>query len=163
MAEPFLGELRVFGGDTVPSGWMACEGQQLAISQNQALYSILGNQFGGDGVTKFNLPDLRGRVPLGVGNQYQQGQAGGEETHALTQAEIPVHTHQVSASSKPADNPAIVNDYWASTMSYDTSKEQTMDARAVSTAGASAPHNNMQPYMALNFCIAISGIYPSRP
>jgi microcystin-dependent protein len=163
MAEPFLGEIRLFGAGIVPTGWMACEGQTVAIAQNQALFSILGNQFGGDGVSTFKLPDLRGRVPMGVSNQYPQGSSGGEATHALTQPEIPMHTHQVFAASAAASNPVIANDYWASLMSYDSSKDTTMAASAISTAGTSAPHNNMQPYMAINFCIAISGIYPSRP
>lgn len=163
MAEPFIGEIRVFGAGVVPDGWMACEGQVMSISYNQALYSILGSQFGGDGISIFNLPDLRGRVPIGVSNTHPQGQAGGEEAHALVQAELPAHTHKVNAASVVADESDISNDYWASTMSYDATKDATMSSNAISTAGAGAPHNNMQPYMALNFCIAITGIYPSRP
>jgi microcystin-dependent protein len=163
MAEPFIGEIRMFGAGVVPRGWMACEGQTLGIATNQALFSIVSTQFGGDGISNFKLPDLRGRVPIGVSPAHPQGQSGGEAAHALIQPEIPVHTHQVSASSTTADQSGIVNDYWASTMSYDAAKDSTMSANAVSTAGASAPHNNMQPYLPLNFCIAIAGIYPSRP
>lgn len=162
MAEPFIGEIRVFGTGTVPRGWMACEGQVMSISGNEALFSLLGTKFGGDGMRTFNLPDFRGRVPLGTTPNYPVGQRGGEEAHALTVAEMPAHTHPVLASSSAANQPAIANNYWASTMSYSDSPDATMASSAIATAGAGAPHNNMQPYQSLNFCIAIVGVYPSR-
>jgi microcystin-dependent protein len=163
MSEPFIGEVRVFGFGTVPRGWMACEGQTLAISTNQALFSLLGTQFGGNGSTTFMLPDLRGRVPLGVSASYPAATVGGEAAHTLAVQEMPGHTHQVNASSASADQTVLANNYWASIMSYDTSYDTTMAGSAIGTAGASAPHSNMQPYLALSFCIAIQGIYPSRP
>jgi microcystin-dependent protein len=163
MSDPFIGELRAFSFGIVPRGWMQCAGQLLPISTNQALFSILGTQFGGDGVSNFKLPDLRGRVPLGMSVDYPAGTSAGEMAHALTVAEMPAHTHQVNASSAAADKSAIDNNFWASLMSYDSAADTTMAASAIGTVGASAPHNNMQPWLALSFCIAISGIYPSRP
>jgi len=162
MAEPFIGEIRLFATGNVPNGWMACEGQAMAINNNQALYSLLGVQFGGDGIRFFNLPDFRGRVPVGMAPTYPQGMRGGEEAHALTVAELPAHTHAVLASSVAASQPVIANNYWASTMGYSDSADSTMAGAAIATAGAGAPHNNMQPYLALSFCIAITGIYPSH-
>jgi microcystin-dependent protein len=161
--EPFLGEIRMFSFGKVPRGWMPCAGQTLSIMQNQPLYSLLGLQFGGDGVNTFKLPDLRGRVPLGTGPVNPQGQMGGEETHALDASEIPVHTHQVTAASAIANQTNITGNYWASTMSFTESSDATMSSNAVSTSGASAPHDNMQPYLSMNFCIAIAGVYPPRP
>jgi microcystin-dependent protein len=161
--DPFLGEVRVFGAGVIPRGWLACEGQTLPISQNQALFSLLGTQFGGDGVRTFALPDLRGRLPIGVASAYPAGAAGGEAAHALNTDEIPAHTHQAMASSSAADQALVANDFWASTMGYDDTPDTTMAAAAIGTTGSGAPHNNMQPYLALNFCIAISGVYPPRP
>lgn len=161
--EPFLGEVRMFAPGIVPRGWMACQGQMLAISQNQALFSILGTQYGGDGVTTFKLPDLRGRLPIGVGPVNPLGQASGETAHILTEPEMPVHTHRVSASSVLGDQWAITGKVWASSMNYADSVDAPMLPSAIGTSGAGAPHNNMQPYLAVNFCIALSGIYPPRP
>jgi microcystin-dependent protein len=161
--DPFLGEVRVFGAGVIPRGWLACEGQTLPISQNQALFSLLATQFGGDGISNFKLPDLRARLPIGVSGSYPAGAVGGEATHALISDEIPAHTHEARACSTVADQALVANDFWASTMGYDTAPDATMAPVAIATAGAGAPHDNMQPYLALNFCIAISGIYPPRP
>lgn len=163
MAEPFIGELRLFASGVVPRGWMQCAGQTLNISTNQALYSILGNVYGGDGRATFMLPDLRGRAPLGTTSGYAQGQAGGEENHRLTAPELPPHTHEVKATSAAATKPGIDGNFWAATTSYAASTDSTMAGPAIATAGADQPHPNMQPYIALNYCIAINGIYPSRP
>lgn len=164
MSEAFLGEIRQFGGQTVPRGWAPCEGQTLAISTNQALFSILGTQFGGDGVSTFKLPDLRARVPLGAGGTRSQGQIGGEEAHTLTVAEMPSHTHAVTASSTATPLvPPISDHFWAAQNNYAEAANAVMGATAIATAGGSAPHSNMQPYLAVSFCIATSGIYPSRP
>jgi microcystin-dependent protein len=163
MAEPFIGEIRVFGAGVVPRGWLACAGQTLSIAQNQALFSLLGTQFGGDGVTIFKLPNLQGRVPIGVSPSYPAGATGGEAAHTLTVQETPAHTHQVSASSAAATEAVVANNFWASTMSYDDAPDATMVPEAIETSGSGAAHNNMQPYLALNFCVAIAGIYPSRP
>jgi microcystin-dependent protein len=163
MAEPFLGEIRLMGGTTIPGGWAACEGQTLSISQNQALFAIIGTQFGGDGISNFRLPDLRGRVPLGVSPTFSQGTVGGEAAHALSVAELPSHTHTVSASSAGGTIPALVDHYWASAMNFTEDADTQMAPAAIATAGAGAPHENMQPYQAIAFCIAITGIFPPRP
>lgn len=163
MSEPFIGELKLFAPTVVPRGWLPCEGQTLPISTNQALFSILGVTYGGDGVSTFKLPDLRGRVPLGTSPAYPQGQAGGAATHALDAAELPAHTHQVMAASTAADKTGIDGNFWAGTTSWSDSADATMAAAAITTAGASQPHPNMQPYLALNYCIALVGIYPTRP
>lgn len=163
MSEPFIGELKLFAPAVVPRGWAACEGQTLPIATNQALYSILGTMYGGDGVSTFKLPDLRGRAPLGVAPAYPQGQAGGAATHTLAGTELPSHTHQVMAASVAADKSGIDGNFWAGTTSWSDSVDTTMAAAAITQAGGSQPHPNMQPYLALNYCIALVGIYPSRP
>lgn len=165
MAEPFLGEIRLFSFGVIPRGWISCQGQILPIQQNQALYSLLGTKYGGNGSTTFALPDLRGRVPLNMSPDYPLGAAAGEANHTLTVNEMPMHTHDVSASGQaatlipPTGNvwPQIANTYSA------TAPNVQMGANAVSAAGGSQPHNNMQPYLTISFCIATQGIYPSRP
>lgn len=168
MAEPFVGEIRLFGGAVVPKGWQQCSGQVLQIQQNQALYSIIGIQFGGDGKTTFQLPNLNGRAPLcanPASTALQQGKAAGEATHILTSNEIPAHTHQAAGSTSAADNWQLSGNTWATASNniYAAASSGAMGAAAIGTTGASAPHQNMQPYLTLNFCIAVSGIYPPRP
>jgi microcystin-dependent protein len=163
MAEPFLGEIRLFGNSVIPNGWAACEGQTLAIAQNQALFAIIGTQFGGDGVATFRLPDLRGRVPLGVSPTISQGTSAGEAAHGLTVAEMPGHSHTVTASSAGGTLPVLTDHFWASEMNYTEDADTQMAPTAIATAGAGAPHENMQPYQAVTFCIAIAGIFPPRP
>jgi microcystin-dependent protein len=160
--EPFLGEIRLFAFGRAPRGWAACNGQLLPINQNQALFALLGVTYGGNGQTTFQLPDLRGRVPLGFGNNYPLGSAGGAETHALTAAEMAGHTHAVMASSVAGTSAAIGGHYFAGAMNYSPIATGTMAGAAVATAGASEPHPNMQPYSTVNFYIALSGIFPSR-
>ena len=162
MSEPFIGEIRPFACGYAPHGWAECNGQLLPISTNQALFAILGTQYGGNGQTNFALPDLRGRVALGVSATIPQARMGGAETHALTQAEIPMHRHTVTASSATADKATIAGNFWASTTNYADAPDTAMATGAIATAGASQPHNNMQPYQTLVFCIAINGIFPSR-
>lgn len=162
MAEPFIGEIRPFAFGFAPKGWARCEGQLLAISTNVALFSILGVMYGGDGKTTFGLPDLRARTPLGFNNTYPQGTLQGEQAHTLTTNEIPQHTHQVLATNTPATLSAVTNNYWASSMSYSPTANGTMGANAIATAGASQAHQNMQPYTAVSFCIALQGIFPPR-
>jgi microcystin-dependent protein len=167
MAEPFLGEIRPFAFGIVPKGWAPCEGQLLSIMQNSALFSLLGTMYGGDGKTTFALPDLRGRVPLGVGQSnygqtFTPGMVAGETTHTLTVNEIPAHTHAVQASSVTGTLSTLQGNYFAGAMSYAPTANTTMAADAISPTGASQPHENMQPYSAVNFCIALSGIYPPR-
>lgn len=162
MAEPFIGEIRQFAFGVVPRGWAACQGQLLPISQNAALFSLLGTTYGGDGKTTFQLPDLRGRLPLGFGNDYPLGTVDGEATHALSANEMPAHTHQVKASSAAGSQSTVGNNYWAGAMNYAPTPSGPMAPAAIATAGASQPHENMQPYTALNLCIALTGIFPSR-
>jgi microcystin-dependent protein len=164
MSEPFVGEIRAFGMNYAPRGWAMCNGQLLMINQNQALYSILGNTYGGDGRTTFALPDLRGRVPVHAGNSISYGQSAGEESHALTVNEMPPHIHTISASSGPASDKAPANKVWAKTdeSNFAAAPNNTMSTAALTNAGESRPHNNMQPYNTINFCIALQGIYPSR-
>lgn len=164
MAEPFIGELRAFPFGFAPRGWALCEGQEMAISQNQALYAILGTTYGGNGTTTFRLPDLRGRVPVHVGNGVTLGQAAGEETHALTVQEMPAHTHTVEASNQDGRTRDAQGNVWAKTNqpAYGTPADSTMSPMSVSQAGGNQAHANMQPYQVVNYCIAVVGIFPSR-
>ena len=165
MAEPFLGEIRSFSFGLIPRGWLACQGQMLPVQQNQALFSLLGVNYGGNGVTVFGLPDLRGRVPLHLSSAYPLGAAAGEASHTLTVNEMPMHTHAVQASGETATLIPPQGNVWP--QSADTyaasAPDVAMGARAVSTAGGSQAHDNMQPYLTISFCIAIQGIYPPRP
>lgn len=169
MSEPFLGEIRAFAFGRVPRGWAACEGQTMPINRYQALFSIIGVTYGGDGMSTFVLPDLRGRVPVHAGSGMagiRLGQRGGEATHALTQNEIPAHGHVPSGSTATATVAAMAaGSFWAAAPCFSKDPAQTvpMSGAAVSTAGASQPHENMQPYAAVSFCIALNGIYPTRP
>lgn len=164
MGTPYLGEVRIFSFNFPPKGWAFCNGQTLAIAQNQALFSLLGTTYGGNGVTTFALPNLQGRVPIGVGYLFNQGQSGGEEAHTLTQSELPAHTHAAIGSSNPADQGSPQNNYWAveESNAYAAAADSTMASSAVTTVGGSQPHTNLSPYLTLNFCIALVGIFPSR-
>ncbi len=167
MAEPFLGEIRVFSFNTIPRGWQRCEGQHLPINANQALYSLLGTMYGGNGTTTFALPDLRGRVPIQADGSHAQGAAGGEAAHTLTVNELPAHSHTAMANSGTTGNVSTpVDNVWAgggANLLYAASTDSTLNAAALATTGGNQPHQNLQPYQALSFCIALQGIYPSRP
>ena len=171
MAEPFLAEIRMFSFDFAPKGWAQSNGQLLPINQNQALFSILGTTYGGNGQTTFALPDLRGRAPIHRGSGFNEGQAGGEVNHTITQSEMPSHNHfvnAVSTNSNLTDSPS------SSTLLANTSPNQiyndgsggfsatTLIAGTIGNAGGSQPHNNMMPSAVINFCIALVGIFPSR-
>ncbi|GED68181.1 tail Collar domain-containing protein [Brevibacillus reuszeri] len=164
MSEPFVGELRLFPINYAPRGWAFCDGQILQINQNQALYSLLGTTYGGDGRTTFALPDLRGKVPVHVSTSIPYGTSAGEASHTLTINEIPQHTHQVVASSANATATNPAGNTWAQVAEpYAQANSLTqMNPAAIGTAGGSQAHNNMQPYLAMHFCIAVQGIYPSR-
>ena len=165
MSDPFIGEIKLFPYNGVPRGWAACQGQLMQINQNQALYSLLGNVYGGDGRTTFGLPDLRGRVAIHVGSNIPVGASGGEENHTLTANEMPQHTHQVLASNSSAGVSEIGGATWAvaENASYNPAGTMVpMSQAAIGVSGGSQPHPNMQPYLAMAFCIAIQGIYPSR-
>jgi microcystin-dependent protein len=164
VAEPFLSEIRIMSFEFAPKGWALCNGQLLPINQNQALFSLLGTTYGGDGRVNFALPDLRARVPIHVGNGHTLGERGGAPAHTLTLNELPIHTHAVlasTASSGGVDN--LSNDYLGSANNvYSAPTNLTaINAGTVAPTGGSQPHVNTQPYLGLSFCIALQGIFPS--
>lgn len=164
MAEPFLGEIRLFPFHYAPEGWALCDGSLLEIRRHQALYSLLGKTFGGDGVNNFRLPDLRGRVPVCPGFTVRYGQESGEESHVLTIGEMPQHNHQAMGNSEPGTTKEAAGGVWAaSPKTYGGSANVMMNAQALSPSGEGKAHNNMQPYTVVNYCIALVGIYPTRP
>jgi microcystin-dependent protein len=169
MAEPFLSEIRIMSFVFAPKGWALCNGQLLPINQNQALFSLLGTTFGGDGRVNFALPDLRGRVPIHVGSSHTLGERGGEQAHTLSISELPTHTHVLSGSSVQGNavNPNFGgtgrvlardpgNAYTASTQSL-----TALQSGSVANVGGSQAHLNMQPFLTLSFCVALQGIFPS--
>ncbi|MGA7672505.1 MAG: tail fiber protein [Nitrolancea sp.] len=167
MAEPFLGEIRMMSFNFPPKGWALCNGQLLPINQNQALFSLLGTTYGGDGRVNFGLPDLRGRVPAHMGASLTLGERGGEQGHTLSIAEMPTHVHQVSASTSQATSgaPSASLVLGASVGSFAYAPPQNlvaMDAGSLSSVGGSQAHLNMQPLLVLSFCIALQGIFPSQ-
>jgi len=163
MAEPFLSEIRVMSFGYAPKGWAECNGQLLPINQNQALFSLLGTTFGGDGRVNFALPDLRTRTPIHVGNGHTLGERGGEQAHTLSISEVPEHTHVMNGSSTAAEtNTPTSNAYLGSVANaYGPPTNLVGLSPAVTTVGGSQAHVNMQPYLALTFCIAVQGIFPS--
>lgn len=170
MAEPFLSEIRIFGFNYAPRGWALCNGQLLPINQNQALFALLGTTYGGNGQTTFALPNLQGRTPIHVGSGHTLGEAAGEQAHTLSLSELPTHLHGFSSNtavvggSANATQSAPTNNYWANSGKsvYSTSPgNAVMSPQAVSNVGGSQAHLNMQPYLVLNFCIALQGIFPS--
>jgi microcystin-dependent protein len=168
MAEPLLSEIRMFSFGFAPKGWAFCNGQLLPINQNQALFSLLGTTYGGDGRVTFGLPNLQGRVPMHMGNTFVLGQADGELTHTLLMTEIPVHTHTANCSGGIATQASPKGNVWAAdnnaNLPYNnTSPDSAMDPRALSAVGGSQPHPNMAPFLTLSFCIALVGIFPSHP
>jgi microcystin-dependent protein len=161
VAEPFLGEIRLMSFSFAPKGWALCNGQFLPINQNQALFALLGTTYGGNGQTTFALPDLRGRAPIHVGDGFTQGQIAGEEAHTLTQNELPPHNHSFSASSTNADTPDATILAKSNNVYGPAGNPTTLSPAAISKTG-SQPHENMQPYAVISFCIALQGIFPSR-
>lgn len=169
MAEPFLSEIRIMSFGFPPKGWALCDGQLLPINQNQALFSLLGTTYGGDGRVNFGLPDLRGRAPIHMGSGHTLGERGGEQAHTLSIAELPQHVHGLSASSTPAN--ASPPSPQSGTILADSSPAQAygsaanlvaMGSASVGNVGGSQAHENMQPYLTLSFCIALQGIFPSQ-
>ena len=162
MSEPFLGELKLMSFNFAPKAWAQCNGQLLPINQNQALFSLLGTTYGGNGQTNFALPDMRGRVPLHRGSSFTQGQRLGQEAHTLISSEMPAHNHIVSASSQNG-NQADPKIFAGASNAYSgPSNLTTIAPGTVSNVGGSQPHENRQPYLVLNWCIALVGIFPSR-
>jgi microcystin-dependent protein len=164
MGTPYMSEIRIMSFNFPPQGWAECDGQLLPINQNQALFSLLGTTYGGDGRTTFGLPDLRGRAPLHFGNGFVLGQNGGEQTHTLTAIEQPTHTHFAQGTTTNADAPVPGgNLLGAANNAYGPAGNLTpLHPTSVSTVGGSQPHENMQPYLTLSFCIALQGVFPSR-
>ena len=164
MAEPFLSELRMMSFVFAPRGWALCNGQLLPINQNQALFSLLGTTFGGDGRVNFALPDLRGRTPIHVGSGHTLGERGGEQAHALSIAELPTHTHVVNASSTATGGVANPGGNFlggANNAYHAPASLTSMNPQTTTNTGGSQAHLNMQPFLTLSFCIALQGIFPS--
>ncbi len=164
MSTPFLAEIHIFSFNFPPKGWAFCNGQLLPINQNQALFALLGTTYGGNGQTTFALPNLQGRVPFHIGGGLTLGQTGGETAHTVSISELPQHNHVPGASSAAANTGNPVSDLWADggKNNYNTSSNAAMAPGAISNTGGSQPHDNMSPYLALNFCIALQGIFPSQ-
>jgi microcystin-dependent protein len=164
MSQPYVGEIRMFGGNFAPVGWMFCEGQLLPISQYDVLFNLIGTTYGGDGQSTFALPDLRGRLPIHLGSGFVQGQNGGVESVTLTTTTIPAHTHTVLASTNPNTASLPGGNYLATGPDiYDQNKagNATM-AAAISSFGGSQPHDNFQPYLCVSFILSLYGVYPSQ-
>ena len=164
MAEPFLAELRLLSFTFAPKGWALCNGQLLPINQNQALFSLLGTTFGGDGRVNFALPDLRGRTPIHVGSGHTLGERGGEQAHTLSIAELPEHVHAVVASSANADSFIGAGNLLATSSQRYAPPDASLvslNPTTISNTGGSQAHLNMQPFLTLSWCIALQGIFPS--
>lgn len=164
MAEPFLSEIRIMSFVYAPKGWALSNGQLLPINQNQALFSLLGTTFGGDGRVNFALPDLRARTPIHVGQGHTLGERGGEQAHTLSIAELPTHTHVAQASSSSAGAVSLPTNTVLAPVNqsyHGPSSLTTLQPATVTNAGGSQAHLNMQPFLTLSFCIALQGIFPS--
>jgi microcystin-dependent protein len=164
MAEPFLSEIRIMSFNFAPKGWAMCNGQLLPINQNQALFSLLGTTFGGDGRVNFALPDQRARIPIHVGSGHILGERAGEAAHTLTQNEMPQHIHFENASNSAQGGTAVPTGNFlgsANNMYHAPSNLTTTNPENVTNTGGSQAHSTQQPYLALTFCIALQGIFPS--
>jgi len=165
MSSPFIGEIRMFGGNFAPAGWAFCDGALMAIDQNDALFNLIGTTYGGDGQTTFALPNLQSRVPVHVGPGFALGQTAGAETVTLTTSQIPAHSHVPQADSNPGTQSSPAGGVWAqSTLGQFSSSPPsvTMAAAALGQAGGSQPHDNMVPFLVVNFILSLFGIFPSQ-
>ena len=170
--DPFVAEIRIFPFNFAPKGWAFCDGQILPLSQNTALFSLLGTTYGGDGKSNFALPNMQGNAPMHPGqgpglSLHDLGETGGSDTVSLLESEIPSHLHNVTASSQDGTDNHPVNNYPAQGVGINLyvnagTTPVTMNDNAIAPAGGDQPHNNMQPYLTLNFCIALQGVYPPR-
>ena len=165
MAQPYVGEIRMFAGNFAPAGWMFCEGQLLPISENETLFNLIGTTYGGDGESTFALPDLRGRLPLHQGNGFILAETGGAEEITLTVQQIPAHTHPMLASADPATVPNPQNNVAAATATatpyFNIAPATPLSPQSIGAVGGSQPHTNFQPYLCINFIISLFGIFPS--
>jgi microcystin-dependent protein len=169
MADPFVAEIRIFPFNFAPKGWAWCDGQLLPLSQNTALFSLLGTTYGGNGKSNFALPDLQGRAPMHPGqgpglSLHDLGETGGSETVTLLESEIPAHSHGLSMSVRPSDNlnPAGLALGTGNNIYAPVASTTAMSPNALPPAGGDQPHNNMQPYLTFYFCIALQGVFPPR-
>jgi len=165
MGTPFMSELKLISWNFAPKGWAFCNGQFLPINQNQALFSLLGTTFGGNGQTTFALPNLQGRIPIHMGNGFTLGQAFGEVAHTVTMSEMPAHTHPMGASNQAANKNIATGNVYASApqnLYSNANPAGSMAPAAVTNVGGSQPHENLQPYLTLNWIIALQGVFPSR-
>jgi len=166
MGQPFIGEIKMFGGNFAPVGWMFCQGQTLPISENDALFQLIGTTYGGDGQQTFNLPNLAGRLPVHQGPGFVMGQASGTETVTITDQQTPTHNHGMIATSNISNQTDIANNVVAQSSTGKLYVEDTPTAGlsnlVVSNVGGSQPHDNMQPYLCVNFIISLYGIFPTQ-
>ena len=164
MAEPFLAEIRMMSFGFPPKGWALCDGQLLPINQNQALFSLLGTTFGGDGRVNFGLPNLDGRTPMHMGNGHTLGERGGEQAHTLSLSELPTHGHTLQATTLNADAPVPAGLLVATVSNVYTSPSNltTLNPGSITNTGGSQAHLNMQPFLTISFCVALQGIFPSQ-
>jgi microcystin-dependent protein len=164
MSEPFLGEVKIISWNFPPKGWAFCNGQLLPINQNQALFSILGTTYGGDGRVNFALPNLQGRMPVHTGGGITLGELGGEATHTLNISELPAHTHVPVGSSTVGSLTSASGNVWGASNAnpYSATSNGAMNPATVLPVGGNQPHENMSPYLVLNFIIALQGIFPSQ-
>ena len=170
MPEPYVGEIRMFGGNFAPNGWMLCEGQQMAISENETLFQLIGTTYGGDGENTFNLPNLASRIPVhnGTGPEgitYQIGEMSGTEQVTLTSQQIPIHTHSMLGTTNTATAQAPTANTVAKSTQIDlfinAQPGDAMNPQAITPVGGSQPHENVQPFLCINFIISLFGVYPS--
>jgi microcystin-dependent protein len=166
MAQPYVGEIRMFAGNFAPAGWMFCEGQLLPISEYETLFNLIGTTYGGDGQSTFALPDLRGRLPMHFGGGFTLAETGGVETVTLTVPQIPAHTHPVLATINAGDqaNPGnnVVAQNTAVQLYVEDVPNVNAGSQAISSVGGNQPHNNFQPYLCVDFIISLFGIFPSQ-
>jgi len=172
MAQPYVGEIRMFAGNFAPNGWMFCEGQTLPISENEVLFQLIGTTYGGDGEETFNLPNLASRVPIHMGTgpdgtTYQLGEMAGTEQETLTVQQIPNHTHPLTGSSAAGDQVSPIGSVLATTgqgifLYYEGAVDVNLNPQSITPAGGSQPHENTQPFLCVNFIISLFGIFPSQ-
>ena len=166
MSSPFIGEIRMFGGNFAPVGWAFCNGALIPISENDALFNLIGTTYGGDGQSTFALPNLQSRVPVHVGPGFALGQSGGAETVTLTTSQIPAHSHVPQAFATGGNLTSPANGVWAFSASGslygDTAPSTAFAATAIGSSGGSQPHDNMIPFLAVNFILSLFGIFPSQ-